>query len=150
MSHKTNICNLAAGLMPDNKAILPLCETFFFFASLVLCTWTHPNYYHTRLARSLRVPLSIVSVIWWLCYPFTFLKEPRSTNVAANIGPCLLTFLMMSKCLDWGLFSGPQTRRKYIRRSDIASGEWVPAERNSKPQPPHKTLLAHVFMQLTS
>ncbi|PLW09307.1 hypothetical protein PCASD_25539 [Puccinia coronata f. sp. avenae] len=56
----------------------------------------------------------------------------------------------MSKCLDWGLFSGPQTRRKYIRRSDIASGEWVPAERNSKPQPPHKTLLAHVFMQLTS
>ncbi|PLW45591.1 hypothetical protein PCASD_06279 [Puccinia coronata f. sp. avenae] len=98
----------------------------------------------------LRVPLSIVSAIWWVCYPFTFIEEPRSTSVATNIGHCLVSIHILSKCLDWGLFSGPQSRRKFITSSDRPGGEWVPTEKNSKSQPSLGALAGHVFSQFTS
>jgi hypothetical protein len=149
MSYNSSLWNLADGLLPD-EATLTLYNRCFFFVSLVLGAWTHPYYYHTRLARSLRVPLSIVSAIWWVCYPFTFIEEPRSTSVATNIGHCLVSIHILSKCLDWGLFSGPQSRRKFITSSDRPGGEWVPTEKNSKSQPSLGALAGHVFSQFTS
>ncbi|OAV87756.1 hypothetical protein PTTG_03152 [Puccinia triticina 1-1 BBBD Race 1] len=148
MSHHSIRDNFA-GLMPDQATIQHSTRYFFFF-SLVLCAWTHPKYYHTRLARLLRVPLSLISATWWLFYPFIFLVEPRETNVAANVGHFAWTYVMMTKCLDWGLFSGPQHRRRYVKGSNHADGEWEAAEKNSKAQFPHGGLIDHVFLQLTS
>ncbi|KNZ59510.1 uncharacterized protein VP01_1715g3 [Puccinia sorghi] len=76
--------------------------------------------------------------------------KPRETNAATNIGHFAWTYIMMSKSLDWGFFSGPQARRKFVRSGDPSGGEWLPAEKNSKTQLPPLALLEHVFSQLTS
>jgi hypothetical protein len=145
----SGIWNNFAWLMPD-KSTLQLSTKYFFFLSLVLCAWTHPKYYHSRLARCLRVPLSLISATWWLCYPFLFLVEPRETKVSANIGNFAWTYVMMTKCLDWGLFSGPQHRRRYVRNSDDSGGAWEAAEKNLKDQLPPRSLIEQVLSQLTS
>ncbi|EFP80475.1 uncharacterized protein PGTG_06431 [Puccinia graminis f. sp. tritici CRL 75-36-700-3] len=145
----SGIWNNFVGLMPD-KSILQHSTKYFFFLSLVLSAWTHPKYYHSRLARCLRVPLSLISATWWLCYPFLFLVEPRETKVSANIGNFAWTYVMMTKCLDWGLFSGPQHRRRYVRSSDDSAGAWEAAEKNLKDRLPPSSLIDQVLLQLTS
>lgn len=122
----------------------------FLLLTFVLCAWTHPRYYRSRLATLTRAPLTLATVTWWLCYPFTFPVKPQENNQAANVGQFTLCFLLMTKCLDWGLFSGPQQRRTWVRNSDGKSGRWESTEKDLNAQVGIGALLEHIFFQLTS
>lgn len=133
-----------------SEELQPWCTKFVFIFTLTLAAWTHPQLYNCRLATLLRMPLTLISVIWWSFYPFLFAIKPLGVNLAANSGIYLKCFVLATKCLDWGFFSGPQSRRSWVRDpTKHNSGYWESAEKDAEVERTLISILGHIFFQLT-
>ncbi|MBW0462394.1 hypothetical protein O181_002109 [Austropuccinia psidii MF-1] len=115
------------------------------FSTLLLCAWTHPHYYRIRLASLFRIPLTVITVLWWSHCLFN--RNPAAERATGNLGHLLGCYLLITKSLDWGFFSGPQDIRSYVVENQVGEWRWESTRGKSKAE---HGLLGFILHQVIS